>query len=307
MADEKEMVPSEAGAEMAPPGAAPGTPGGGAKKRSRSKDSKRTGLTPEAKNRALESGKMVTIKPKKKALASASKSTPTTSSTSKTKKPEVKSGRVELRLFKDVGGGKTHLRRTDWRKLKDEINQEIATTSNLAMMEGLVKSVHNANDKNEPTQYGAFVYEKKEQLDNLFEMLSKIELEFGIVMSMPGTGKETKSKLPTIELKMTSNKHIQEGQMFEVIRRQNNLKGKFVSKSYKDYGILRVYTIIPSKEMLEDITARGLEVFKFGLDAYAIVIKNPKAENNVMAENNTMAESDAKAGCNETEGKMDTN
>ncbi len=132
-------------------------------------------------------------------------------------------------------------------------------------------------------------------------MLSKIELEFGIVMSMPGANKETKSKLPTIELKMTSNKHIQEGQLFEIIRKQNDLKGKFVSKSYKDYGILRVYTIVPSKEMLEDIIAKGLEVFKFGLDAYAIVIRNPKADSGTRAESDAMAENDG------NEGKMDTN
>ncbi len=146
MADEKEATLTEVGTGVTPPGTAPGTPGGGAKKRSRSKDSKKTGLTPEAKNRALENGKTVTIKPKKKALASASKSSSTSATVRTSKKPEVKPNRVELRLFKDVGGGKTHLRRTDWRKLKDEINQEIAATSNLAMMEGLVKSVHNAND-----------------------------------------------------------------------------------------------------------------------------------------------------------------
>ncbi len=274
----------------------PETPGG--KKRSRSKDGTKSGLTPEAKNRALEKGGTVLIKPKKKTAAAAVLPSTSTSAPTPKSKPEVKdsrSDRVELRLFKDVGKGKTNLTRTDWRKLKDEINKMIAATSDLSMMEGLIKAVHNAKDKNEPIQYGAFVYERKEQLDNLYSMLSKIEVEFGIVMSMPG-GKKNKPRRPTIELKMTTNKHIQEGALFEIIRKQNNLKGKFENKSYKDFGILRVYSITPSKEMLEDIAARGLEEFKFGLDTYAIVIRN--------AGNNTKADAE---GMMDAEGKMDTN
>ncbi len=263
----------------------PVTPGGKNKKRNRSGGSKNTGLTPEAKSRALGDGKTVSVKAKK----AATKDTKGAAQNEESSASEKKKTKVELRVFGEQDGKKADLTRTLWRKVKDEFNRAIAAKGDLALLDGLIKTRHNVSDKKEGKEYGVFVYEEEQQIEMVSNLLLELDLNFDFQMKMVGSAKVTakaraaakvkaKAAKPTIEMKMLTNKGIPETELFNVIVKQNKLVGR-MSRSKKDYGAVRVYTITPDNTMMEDIRRRKLKALAFGLDSYAIVSDGAGGDN----------------------------
>ena len=273
--------------------AQPDTPGG--KKRNRSGGSTKTGLTPEAKSRALGAGKTISVKAKKADVNGKQEKAEENKEGMSSPKKKTK---VELRVFGEQDGQKANLTRTLWRRVKDEFNRAIAAAGDLALLDGLIKVRHNVSDKKEGKEYGVFVYEEEQQVEKVSELLLKLDLNFDFQMKMVGSAKakakaaatakdksKAKAAKPTIEMKMLTNKSIPEAELFNVIVKQNKLVGRMMSRSKKDYGDVRVYTITPDSVMMEDIKKRKLETFGFGLDTYAIVINRSKGEEEAMEQN----------------------
>ncbi len=239
----------------------------------RNRSASHTGLTPEEKRSAMP--RSVTIE---------AKITPTSGGnimamegTEPPPAKDLKLSRTELRIFKKgTDGRKAALSKTEWRKIKDQLNLIYAEMEeDNGMLDGLVKHVFNGSDRREPLAYGVFVYEKEEQAERMAELFPLLKLDFSIIMEIPG--KETSGQTkPLIEMPVYTNKNVDQAKFFKKIRQQNKLQGKFLNCSYreKDERSARIYTLEPCPLMVKDMQNRQLVELAFGLDVYKIYTKN---------------------------------
>ncbi len=248
----------------------------GKHKRSRGKRNRsasHTGLTPEDKRSAMPRSFIVEAK----IMPKNNDNTMAMEGTEPPPAKDLKLSRTELRIFKKgMDGTKAPLTKTEWRKVKDELNLIYAEMEeDNGMLDGLVKHVFNGSDKKEPLAYGVFVYEKEEQAERTAELFPLLKLDFPIVMEIPG--KVTPGpKKPQIEMPVYTNKKVDQAKLLKKIRQQNKLQGKFLNCSYreKDERSARIYTLEPCPIMVKDILNRQLVEFSFGLDVYKIYTKN---------------------------------
>ncbi len=240
-------------------------------KRNRSKS--KTGLTPEDKRATMSTTRRVVVEAKLQPEAKSPNDVTDMEGT----EPPVKGAKLsatELRIFrKGENGEKTSLSKTDWRKVKDELNMVYAEMEqNNGMMEGLKRHVYNGTDPMEKNSYGVFVYKSSEQAEKMAELFPLLKLSFGIVMEIPG--KNAPSSKPMIEMPMHTNKNVAQAKLLVRIREQNNLQGKFLNGYYKDTRTARIYTLEPCPKMIAEIKQRNIEEFAFGLDVFKIYTKN---------------------------------